>query len=105
MAGDIPVTLMHTPGHTAGSQCFLVDGKLIAGDTLFLDGCGRTDLPTADPDEMYFSLTQRLAVVPDETVLYPGHLYSPEPFATMGETRQRNYVFRLPTLEQWRMMF
>lgn len=105
MAGDIAVTLMHTPGHTSGSQCFLVDGKLIAGDTLFLDGCGRTDLPTADPDEMYFSLTQRLAVVPDDTVLYPGHLYSPEPFATMGETRQRNYVFRLPTLEQWRMMF
>lgn len=105
MAGDIPVTLMHTPGHTSGSQCFLVDGKLIAGDTLFLDGCGRTDLPTADPDEMYFSLTQRLAVVPDETILYPGHLYSPEAFATMGETRQRNYVFRLPTLEQWRTMF
>jgi glyoxylase-like metal-dependent hydrolase (beta-lactamase superfamily II) len=105
MAGDIEVTLMHTPGHTSGSQCFVVDGKLIAGDTLFLDGCGRTDLPTADPDEMYFSLTQRLATVPDDTVLYPGHLYSAEPFATMGETRQRNYVFRLPTLEQWRMMF
>ncbi|MBM3672344.1 MAG: MBL fold metallo-hydrolase [Actinobacteria bacterium] len=105
MAGDIEVTLMHTPGHTSGSQCFVVDGKLIAGDTLFLDGCGRTDLPTADPDEMYFSLTQRLAVVPDDTVLYPGHLYSPEASATMGETRQRNYVFRLPTLEQWRMMF
>ena len=105
IAGDIPITLMHTPGHTAGSQCFLVDGKLVAGDTLFLDGCGRTDLPGADSDAMYESLTQRLAVVPDETVLYPGHLYSPEPFATMGETRQRNYVFRFPTLEQWRRMF
>jgi glyoxylase-like metal-dependent hydrolase (beta-lactamase superfamily II) len=103
--GDIPITLMHTPGHTAGSQCFLVDGKLVSGDTLFLDGCGRTDLPSADPDAMYESLTQRLAVVPDDTVLYPGHLYSPEPFATMGETRRRNYVFRLPTLEQWRTMF
>ncbi len=105
MAGDIPITLMHTPGHTEGSQCFLVDGKLIAGDTLFLDGCGRTDLPGADPDAMYESLTQRLAVVPDDTILYPGHLYSPESFATMGETRKRNYVFRLPTLEQWRTMF
>ena len=104
MAGNIPITLMHTPGHTEGSQCFLVDGKLVAGDTLFLEGCGRTDLPSADPDAMYESLTQRLAVVPDDTVLYPGHLYSPEPFATMGETRHRNYVFRIPTLEQWRMM-
>jgi len=103
--GAIDVRLLHTPGHTPGSQCFLVDGRLVAGDTLFLDGCGRTDLPGGDADELYFSLTQRLATVPDDTVLYPGHLYSPEPFATMGETRQRNYVFRLPTLEQWRMMF
>jgi glyoxylase-like metal-dependent hydrolase (beta-lactamase superfamily II) len=101
--GDIPITLMHTPGHTPGSQCFLVDGKLVAGDTLFLDGCGRTDLPGADPDAMYESLTQRLSVVPDETVLYPGHLYSLEPCASMGETRQRNYVFRVNSLDQWRM--
>ena len=104
-AGDIEVKLIHTPGHTAGSQCFLVDGKLIAGDTLFLDGCGRTDLPGADSDQMYESLTQRLATIPDDTMLYPGHLYSAEPSATMGETRRRNYVFRFPTLEQWRMMF
>lgn len=103
--GDIDVTLIHTPGHTPGSQCFLVDGKLVSGDTLFLDGCGRTDLPGADPDEMYFSLTQRLATIPDDTVLYPGHLYSPEPSAPLGDVRSRNYVFRLPTLEQWRSMF
>jgi glyoxylase-like metal-dependent hydrolase (beta-lactamase superfamily II) len=103
MVGDIPITLMHTPGHTPGSQCFLVDGKLVAGDTLFLEGCGRTDLPGADPDAMYESLTQRLAVVPDDTVLYPGHLYSMEPSATMGETRQHNYVFRITSLDQWRV--
>jgi glyoxylase-like metal-dependent hydrolase (beta-lactamase superfamily II) len=103
--GSVDVTLMHTPGHTPGSQCFLVDGRLVAGDTLFLDGCGRTDLPGGDSDELYHSLTQRLAVVPDDTVLYPGHLYSAEPHATMGETRAHNYVFRLPTIEQWRMMF
>jgi glyoxylase-like metal-dependent hydrolase (beta-lactamase superfamily II) len=100
--GAVDVTLMHTPGHTPGSQCFLVEGRLVAGDTLFLDGCGRTDLPGGDSDELYYSLTQRLAVVPDDTVLYPGHLYSPEASATMGETRARNYVFRIPTLEHWR---
>ena len=100
--GDIPVTLMHTPGHTPGSQCFVVDGKLVAGDTLFLEGCGRTDLPGSDPDAMYESLTQRLATVPDSTVLYPGHLYSAEPSATMGETRERNFVFRIRNLESWR---
>lgn len=103
--GEIPITLVHTPGHTPGSQCFLVDGRLVAGDTLFLEGCGRTDLPGGDADEMYRSLTQRLANVPDETMLYPGHQYSPESFATMGATRQQNYVFRMPTIEQWRIMF
>jgi glyoxylase-like metal-dependent hydrolase (beta-lactamase superfamily II) len=103
--GDLEITLVHTPGHTPGSQCFHIGGRLVSGDTLFLDGCGRTDLQGGDPDEMYYSLTQRLAAVPDDTVLYPGHQYSPEAFATMGETRSRNYVFRLPTIEQWRTMF
>jgi len=103
--GAVPVRLVHTPGHTPGSQCFLVDGRLVAGDTLFLEGCGRTDLPGGDPEAMYESITQRLAAVPDDTVLYPGHLYSPEPSATMGDTRRRNYVFRLPTRDAWLSMF
>jgi glyoxylase-like metal-dependent hydrolase (beta-lactamase superfamily II) len=103
--GEVPVTLLHTPGHTPGSQCFLVDGKLVAGDTLFLDGCGRTDLPGGDPAALYESLTTRLARVPDDTVLYPGHLYSPDSSATMGFTREHNYVFRLRSPEQWMTMF
>ena len=105
MVGEIPITLIHTPGHTPGSQCFLVDGRLVAGDTLFLDGCGRTDLPGSNPEDMYLSLTQRLAQVPDDAVLFPGHLYSEKPSASMGETRQRNVVFRPDSLEQWMMMF
>jgi glyoxylase-like metal-dependent hydrolase (beta-lactamase superfamily II) len=103
--GEIPITLVHTPGHTPGSQCFLVDGKLIAGDTLFLDGCGRTDLPGGDPAQLYESLTQKLAKVPDDTILYPGHLYSEKPSASMGETRSRNVVFRPRSLDQWLTMF
>jgi glyoxylase-like metal-dependent hydrolase (beta-lactamase superfamily II) len=104
-AGDVPIRLLHTPGHTPGSQCFLVDGRLVAGDTLFLEGCGRTDLPGGDAEAMYESITQRLAAVPDDTVLFPGHLYSPEPSATMGETRRRNYVFRFSTRDAWLSMF
>jgi glyoxylase-like metal-dependent hydrolase (beta-lactamase superfamily II) len=103
--GELAITMLHTPGHTPGSQCFLLDGRLVAGDTLFLDGCGRTDLPGGDPEAMYESLTTRLARVPDDTVLFPGHLYSPEPSATMGHTRAHNYVFRLHTPEQWMTMF
>jgi len=102
----VPITLVHTPGHTPGSQCFLVDGKLLAGDTLFLDGCGRTDFPGSDPAAMYDSLMHRLARVPDDTFLYPGHFYSPpEASATMGRTRASNYVFRLTSPEQWMTMF
>ena len=104
-AGGVPIELIHTPGHTPGSQCFLVDNRLVAGDTLFLEGCGRTDLPGGDPRALYESLTQKLAKVPDDATLFPGHLYSAEPSASMGETRQMNFVFKPKTEEQWLMMF
>jgi hydroxyacylglutathione hydrolase len=103
--GEIPVELIHTPGHTPGSQCFLVDNRLVAGDTLFLEGCGRTDLPGGDPRALYESLTQKLAKVPDDAVLFPGHLYSAEPSAPMGETRRLNFVFKPQTQEQWLRLF
>ena len=72
-----------------------------SGDTLFLEGCGRMDLPGADPAAMYDSLTHKLAKIPDDAILFPGHQYSMDPFASMGETRQMNYVFRPKTAEQW----
>jgi glyoxylase-like metal-dependent hydrolase (beta-lactamase superfamily II) len=103
--GEVPIELIHTPGHTPGSQCFLVDGRLVAGDTLFLDGCGRTDLPGGDPEALYFSLTRTLAAVPDDVVLYPGHQYSVAGHAPMGETRRHNVVFRPGSLEQFLRMF
>ncbi|MCL4422594.1 MAG: MBL fold metallo-hydrolase [Actinobacteria bacterium] len=103
--GAVEIELIHTPGHTPGSQCFLVANRLVAGDTLFLEGCGRTDLPGGDPAAMYESLTTRLARVPDDAVLYPGHLYSPDPSATMGETRRLNYVFRPRSAQEWMAAF
>ena len=103
--GSIEIELIHTPGHTPGSQCFLVQDRLVAGDTLFLDGCGRTDLPGGDPRQMYESLTTRLAKVPDTATLFPGHLYSPKPSQSMGETREHNYVFAPSSAEQWMAMF
>ena len=91
--GDVEITLVHTPGHTPGSQCFLVDGRLVAGDTLFLDGCGRTDLPGSDATAMMESL-RMLATVPDDVILYPGHRYSLASSATMGSVKQSNFVFQ-----------
>ena len=103
--GSLVVTLVHTPGHTPGSQCFLVDGALVSGDTLFLQGCGRTDLPGSDPVAMYDSLTSRLAQVPDGTIVYPGHQYAPEPSAPMGEVRRDNLCFRPGSAQEWLDMF
>jgi hydroxyacylglutathione hydrolase len=103
--GDVEVTLLHTPGHTPGSQCLLVDGRLVTGDTLFLDGCGRTDLPGSDPAQMYETLTRRLAPIEDGTVVFPGHHYSPAPSATMGETRASNVALAPRTADQWLSAF
>lgn len=105
MVGAIEIELIHTPGHTPGSQCFLVDGKLVSGDTLFLEGCGRTDLPGSDPEEMYRTLQQRLLRISDDTVIYPGHLYSPDSSAPMAEVRKYNYAMAPTTTEQWLAMF
>ena len=91
--GAIDISLVHTPGHTPGSQCFFVDDRLIAGDTLFLEGCGRTDLPGSDPAKMIESL-RRLAEVPDSTILFPGHRYSIASSATMDVVKETNFVFQ-----------
>ncbi len=101
--GDIEIEFLHTPGHTPGSQCFKVKHTLVSGDTLFINGCGRVDLPGSDVDDMYHSL-QKLSALPDDTLLLPGHNYSHVPHATMAETRQQNVYMRINNLESWRMM-
>ena len=77
----------------------------MSGDTLFVDGCGRTDLPGGDARELYRSLFERLAVVDDATLLYPGHLYSPEPFLAMGAVRERNMVLAPRDVDSWLAAF
>ncbi len=104
--GEIRIRLLHTPGHTPGSQCFLVEeagepGRLVSGDTLFLGSCGRVDLPGSDPEAMYRSLNGTLKQLPDDTLLYPGHLYSADPSSTMGEQKRRNPFLRVASLEQF----
>ncbi len=95
--GRLTVTFVHTPGHTPGSQCFLVDGRLVSGDTLFIGACGRTDLPGSDPTAMYYSLTQRLAALPDDTVLLPGHNYGGT-HSTIGAEKRQNPFMRFASL-------
>ena len=95
--GRLTVRFLHTPGHTPGSQCFLVEDQLISGDTLFIGSCGRTDLPGSDPSEMYYSLTQRLASLPDTTTLLPGHNYG-GPSSTIGTEKRQNPFMRFASL-------
>lgn len=103
--GAVRVELLHTPGHTPGSQCLLVEGQLISGDTLFLRGCGRTDLPGGDPAALYESLTSRLGSLDDETVVLCGHAYSPARSATLGELRRSNPVLFPTEKARWLARF
>jgi len=104
--GEVRIRLLHTPGHTPGSQCFLVEerdqaSRLVSGDTLFLGSCGRVDLPGSDAEAMYRSLNGTLRELPDETVLYPGHLYSADPYGTLGEQKRTNPFLRVANLDQF----
>jgi hydroxyacylglutathione hydrolase len=88
--GDIEVECLSTPGHTPGGQCFKYENALITGDTLFIDGCGRCDLPGGDAKEMYNTLYTIIMKLPDNTLLYTGHEYGPIPVATLGEQKKTN---------------
>ncbi len=99
--GNIEVAFLHTPGHTPGSQCFRIKNTLVSGDTLFINGCGRVDLPGSNSDDMFTSM-RKLADLPDDTLLLPGHNYGEVPNATMGETRQMNPYLRMDDIDTWR---
>src|SRR4029078_7048695 len=100
---DVDIELLHTPGHTPGSQCFLLDGRLVAGDTLFLEACGSTDFPGGNADDMYRSL-QALAKLPGDPTVFPGHWYAAQPSATLSDRRRTNYMYRASNLEPWRQL-
>jgi glyoxylase-like metal-dependent hydrolase (beta-lactamase superfamily II) len=101
--GNVEVRFLHTPGHTPGSQCFLVRDALVSGDTLFIRGCGRVDLPGSDPDQMYDSL-RRLASLPDQTVVLPGHNYAEVTQSTLASEKRQNPYLRISSKEMWRQM-
>ncbi len=99
--GEHSLRFLHTPGHTPGSQCFLINGTLISGDPLFVGGCGRVDLPGSNPEQMYDSLVNKLKQLPEETVLYPGHNYAHSPSSTIGEEKRRNVYMRFDRVEDF----
>ncbi|SRR5581483_4560018 len=93
--GSIKLKVMHTPGHSKDSMCLILENQLIfTGDTLFVGNCGRTDLPGSDPEEMYHSLFDRLAMLDEKLVVYPGHNYGSAPTSTIGNEKKTNYVLQ-----------
>lgn len=87
--GDLTLTCLHTPGHTPGSQCFLLEDKLISGDTLFIRACGRCDLPGGSAEQLYHSLVT-LSKLDSKTILLPGHNYADRPTSTVGDEVHEN---------------
>lgn len=100
--GNLKIRFVHTPGHTPGSQCFLVElpgeQALVSGDTLFIGACGRTDFPGGSPEQMYQSL-QTLSKLPDGTVLLPGHNYADRPVSTIKDERESNPMLLFPSMD------
>jgi hydroxyacylglutathione hydrolase len=93
--GDIPIRILHTPGHSPDSICLIVDGHFVfTGDTLFVGNCGRVDLPGSNPKEMYTSLLEKVVKLDESLIVYPGHDYGPRPTSTIGEEKMTNYVLR-----------
>jgi len=91
--GPLRIAAMHTPGHTPGSTCWHAGDGLFAGDTVFVNACGRCDLAGGDPEQMFQSL-KRVSQLPDEVRLYPGHDYGDVPVSSVARERERNPYFQ-----------
>jgi len=77
---------------------------VVSGDTLFVGSCGRVDLPGSNAEDMYRSLTDVLAALPDETVLFPGHNYADRPHSTIGQEKRTNVMMRFENLKDFLAM-
>lgn len=100
--GAIEIEFLHTPGHTPGSQCFRIQNTLVSGDTLFINGCGRVDLPGSNSEDMFHSI-KKLSDLPDDTVLLPGHNYAHVEKATLEETKKINTYMNVKDLDTWKL--
>jgi len=96
--GALPVTCIHTPGHTPGSQCLHCGGALVSGDTVFVNACGRCDLSGGSAEQMFDSLHRVLGALPGDTRLYPGHDYGDVAVSSLARERERNPYFQLTAL-------
>ncbi len=88
--GDIKLTVLHTPGHTPGSICLYTTGHIFTGDTLFVGGVGRTDLPGGSARTLLSSIRGQIYTLPQDTVVWPGHDYGETPSSTVAREKKTN---------------
>ncbi len=99
--GGLRLRIIHTPGHSPGSICILAEGKLFTGDTLFVGGCGRADLPGSDPEALYSSLFDKILLLPGDTGILPGHDYGESPTSTIGRERVSNPYLACTSIDEF----
>ena len=99
--GAEQIRVIATPGHTLGSLCYMWRDRLFSGDTLMINACGRTDFQSGSAEQMYHSITEKLFVLPDETLLYPGHDYKGRRVSCIGEEKILNTRIAGKTQEEF----
>ncbi len=99
--GDLELAVLHTPGHSPDSICILVEDNLFTGDTVFVDECGRVDLPGSDARALFHSFFDKILLLDDSIRVFPGHDYGPRPSSTIGRERDHNYTLQPRSLDEF----
>ena len=98
---NIELTSMHTPGHTDCSYSFLMNDRIFTGDTLLINGTGRTDFQNGDPIDQYHSLFDKILKLPEKTLVYPAHDYKGNKVSSIGEQKKNNPRLQVSSAEQY----
>lgn len=99
--GELKVKVVHTPGHSPDSSCYIVAGRVLTGDCLFVGDCGRVDLPGSSVEDMYDSLFNKVRTMDEDLIVCPGHHYGKKPLSTIGEEKRTNYTLQPRTLDEF----
>jgi len=98
---NLKIKAIYTPGHTSDSYSFLMDNYLFSGDTLLINGTGRTDFQNGNSKEAYNSIFNKLLKLPDETLLYPAHDYKGEKVSTIGKEKKQNPRLQVGSVDEY----
>jgi len=97
----LKIKAMYTPGHTSDSYSFLMDNYLFSGDTLLINGTGRTDFQNGNANDAYNSIFNKLLKLPEETFLYPAHDYKGEKVSTIGKEKKQNPRLQVKSVDEY----